>query len=233
MGALEPQGRKVRLLLIKTGKTPKVVTSSPDGRYLFVANWHSDSVSVLQIDSADPRDWSVTRTLASGRVPRGLSVSRDSRHLYVADMGGSVVAVYDLSTLGRTGEINVGRNPRHLVDDGTHVYASPSIEPPSSSALAPQAGLIDASADTCKSPRTIALDANRSIAFVVCYHADRLQAFSLPELRLINSWECSGHPVGVDTYEDGSALEVWVANYTAGTIKVFSYDTSHPAVAPP
>ena len=220
-----PKGRKIRLLFIKTGKTPKVLTSSPDGRYLFVANWHSDSVSVIQIDSPEPRDWSVVRTLGTGRVPRGLSVSRDSKNLYVADMGGSMLTVYDLSTFRKAGEINVGRNPRHLVDDGNHIYVSLN-QTAKLVSVNPAKGVIDASADTCKSPRTIALGANRSIAFVVCYHSDRLQAFTVPDLNLVDSWASAGHPVGVDTYEDGPALEVWVANYTAGTIKVFSFDTS-------
>jgi 6-phosphogluconolactonase (cycloisomerase 2 family) len=227
-----PKGRKIRLLFIKTGKTPKVITSSSDGRYLFVANWHSDSVSVLQIDSPEPKDWSVVRTLASGRIPRGLSVSRDSKYLYVADMGGSVMTVYDLSTFSKAREINVGRNPRHIVDDGSHMYVSLN-QTAKLVSVSVAKGVIDASADTCKSPRTIALGANRSIAFVVCYHSDRLQAFAVPDLNLMNSWESPGHPVGVDTWEDGPALEVWVANYMAGTIKVFSFDTSGPAPSTP
>jgi len=218
----------IRLLLIKTGKTPKVIASSPDGQYLFVANWHSDTVTVIRIDSPDPSEWVVVKTLVTGRIPRGLSVSRDSKRLCVADMGGRVIKLYDLPSLNRTGQIDVGLNPRHLVEDGDHVYVSLNQTARLVSVNMAQ-GRVDASAQTCKSPRTIALNAKRSVAFVVCYGSDRLQAFGLPALNLLNSWESPGHPVGVDTYEDGSALEVWVANYTAGTIKVFSYDVSQPS----
>jgi YVTN family beta-propeller protein len=226
------QGQEIRLLLIKTGKTPKMITSSPDGQYLFVANWHSDTVSVIRIDSADPKDWAVVKTLTTGRIPRGLSVSRDSKCLHVADMGGSVMKVYSLPDLNRVGEIRVGFNPRHLVEDGDHIYVSLNQAARLVSVNTTQ-GRIEASAQTCKSPRTLALGANRSVAFVVCYNSDRLQAFGLPGLNLLSSWESPGHPVGVDTYEDGSTLEVWVANYPAGTIKVFSYDTSVPILATP
>ncbi len=224
-------GSKVRLLFIKTGKTPKVITSSPDGRYLFVANWHSDSVSVVQIDSPDPKDWVVVRTLVTGRVPRGLAVSEDSKHLYVADMGGSAVTIYDLTAFTKAGEIYVGRNPRHLIDSEGHVYVSLNQAARLVNVNAAK-GSVDASADTCKSPRTIALGAKRSILFVACYHSDQIQAFTVPDLTPVSSWQSPGHPVGVDTFEDGSSLEVWVANYTAGTIKVFSYDESPSSPSP-
>lgn len=230
---VEPQkGRKIRLLLIKTGKTPKVITSSPDGQYLFVANWHSHSVSAIKIDSSEPKDWVVVKTLGTGRIPRGLSVSHDSKRLYVADMGGSVMKCYDLPAFNRTGDITVGYNPRHLIEDGDHVYVSLN-QAARLVSVDTMKGTIDASAATCKSPRTIAFGARRSIAFVACYDSDRLQAFGLPGLNLLASWESPGHPVGVDTYENGPNLEVWVANYTAGTIKVFSYDTSPSPSATP
>jgi YVTN family beta-propeller protein len=223
------KSQEVRLLLIKTGKTPKVIASSPDGQYLFVANWHSDTVSAIRIDSPNPKDWVVVKTLSTGRIPRGLSVSQDSKRLYVANMGGDVMKLYDLPALNKAGEINVGLNPRHLIDNGSHIYVSLN-QTARLVSIDTAKGRIDASAQTCKSPRTIALGARRSVAFVVCYNSDRLQAFGLPGLSLLNSWESPGHPVGVDTYEDGSTLEVWVANYTAGTIKVFSYDTSTPSL---
>jgi YVTN family beta-propeller protein len=219
------RGHEVRLLLIKTGKTPKVITSSPDGQYLFVANWHSDSVSVIRIGSPEPKNWDVVKTLYTGRIPRGLSVSRDSKRLYVASMGGSKMKCYDLPALNRTGEVTVGHNPRHLIENGDHIYVSLN-QAARLVSVDTMKGRIDASVSTCKSPRTIALGAKRSVAFVVCYKSDELQAFGLPGLNLLDSQESPGHPVGVDTYEDGPSLEVWVANYIAGTIKIFSYDTS-------
>lgn len=115
---------KVRLLWLKTGKTPKVVTSSPDGKYVFVANWHSSTVSVIGIDSNNPAEWHKIKDLQTGRVPRGLAVSPDSKFLYVAQMGGFGVSVVDLATLKKVDEIKVGANPRHIVTDGRFMYAS-------------------------------------------------------------------------------------------------------------
>ena len=36
--------------IIKTGKTPKVITGTSDNKTLLVSNWHSYNISVLQID---------------------------------------------------------------------------------------------------------------------------------------------------------------------------------------
>ena len=115
---------KIRLLWIKTGKTPKVITSSPDGRYLFVANWHSSTVSVIAIESENPAEWHKVKDIATGRIPRGMAVSKDSKYLYVAQMGGSGISVVDLATLEKVDEIRVGANPRHIVLAGRFLYVS-------------------------------------------------------------------------------------------------------------
>lgn len=38
---------KIKLPFINTGKTPKVIAETPDDRYLFVSNWHSNNVSQI------------------------------------------------------------------------------------------------------------------------------------------------------------------------------------------
>ena len=106
---------KVRLLFIKTGLTPKVISASPDGKYLFVSNWHSNTVSALDIASPDPRDWVKVQDLSVGHIPRGLAVSADSKTLYVALMGGSSVETVNLENFRKQDSIPVGLNPRHLI----------------------------------------------------------------------------------------------------------------------
>jgi len=214
--------RKVRLLWIKTGKTPKIVTSSTDGKYLFVSNWHSNTVSVLDIASSDKKDWMKLRDLKTGRIPRGLAVSPDSNYLYVAQMGGSEINVVDLITFQKVKTINVGRNPRHIVVAGDFMYVSLNM-------LA-KLVKIDLTADTLvksaktgRTPRTIALTKDKTIIFVVSYRGDALQAFSTEDLKFLGSWKSSVHPVGVDVYQDSDLLEVWVANYSSGTIRIFTF----------
>lgn len=218
--------RKVKLLWINTGKTPKIITSSPDGTYLFVSNWHSNTVSIIQIESPNRNDWIKLRDLKTGRIPRGLAVSADAKYLYVAQMGGSEISVVALDSLKKIKEIKIGRNPRHLVLDESFMYVSLNM----------LAKLVkfDLSTDkfiksvkTGRTPRTIALTKDKKIIFVVSYRGNALQAFSADDLKLLGSWKSSVHPVGVDVYQEGDSLEVWVANYSSGTINVFTYNYIH------
>lgn len=213
---------KIRLLWIKTGKTPKVITSSPDGRYLFVANWHSSTVSVIAIDSDNPAEWRKVKHLATGRVPRGMVVSGDSKFLYVAQMGGSGISVVDLATLRKVDEIRVGANPRHIVLGGGFLYVS--LNAGSKIVKVDMATRkVVKIAKTGKYPRTIVLSADKKTLFVVCYKSDELQAFATKNLSLIGSWKSALHPVGVDLFAKGGKREVWVGNYSSGTIKVFGF----------
>lgn len=214
--------RKVRLLWLKTGKTPKVITSSPDGRYLFVANWHSSTVSVIAINSYNPNKWRKVKDIKTGRIPRGLAVSTDSKYLYVAQMGGAGISVVDLESLEKIDEIWVGPNPRHIVLAGQFLYASLNAGSKIVKVDLTTRKVLR-KADTGKYPRTIVLSADGKVLYVVCYKSDELQAFTTQDLQLVGNWKSALHPVAVDLFTDGETREVWVGNYSSGTIKVFSF----------
>lgn len=211
----------VDLLFIKTGKTPKVITSSPDGKRLFVANWHSNTVSFLSINSPAPEGWKVKREVWAS-IPRGLLVTPDSKHLYIAEMGGSSIAMTTTAKYTKPVRTRLGLNPRHLLmHDGT-LYASLNINS-QIAALKLNSGSINR-VDTCKAPRTIAISPEAGILFSVCYKGEMLEAFALPDLTPLGAWESKLAPVGIDVYEAGDGLlEVWVANYRSGTLSVFSF----------
>ncbi len=225
---VEPRTKvKTDLLFIETGKTPKIITSSPDGHYLFVANWHSNTVSVFDISSSNPEDWHRIRDIRA-RIPRGLLVSPDSKTLYIAEMATEMVSIIDIETMKKTREIRVGLNPRHMTLRDNMLYVSLN--------LGSQMAMVDletgeiSKTDTCEYPRTIALSEPGDVLFSVCYKGDMMQAFSADDLTLIGSWESDPHPVGVDVYSSpDDYIEVWVANYSSGTIKVFTFRKPKPA----
>jgi YVTN family beta-propeller protein len=212
---------KIRLLWIKTGSTPKVIASSPDGRYLFVANWHSHSVSVLEIGSQSPEEWRVIGELTTGRIPRGLVVSPDSRYLYIAQMGSNHISVVDTANMKKIHQIVVGVNPRHLVISKGHIFSSLNIA--GKLIKIDQDWKIVGSVNTLPSPRTVAVSQDGLVIFVVCYDINYLQAFSADSLKDIGRFQSSGHPVGVTVYQSEDAYEVWVGNYSSGTIRIFTF----------
>lgn len=211
---------KVRLLWIKTGSTPKVITASPDGKYLFVANWHSNTVSVLNIESPYPQDWMKVRDLNLSPIPRGMAVSADSRTLYVALMGSRYIEVIDLISFQKRNRIESGTNPRHLIIQDHQMFATLN-----STAKLVRIHLENNQIDrvnTGRTPRTLVATTDGRFLFVTCYLDNTVQMFSRDSLRLLESWESSGHPVCVEVFQTGKNIEAWVGNHTSGTIKVFN-----------
>jgi DNA-binding beta-propeller fold protein YncE len=215
-----------KLLLLKTGKTPKVITSSPDGSYLFVANWHSNTVSIIDISTPEPSRWKKISDIKA-RIPRGLIVSEDSKTLYIAEMGAEDIMVIDLDKMKKIDNIHVGLNPRHLVLNHGSLFVSLNLG--SHLARVDLDNKVMAQAETCYLPRTIGIPRNSGAVFSVCYKGDKLQAFSSDDMRLIGEWDAGPRPVGLDVYssdEDENTFEVWVANYTAGTLTVYTFKKS-------
>ena len=214
--------KKVKLLWIKTGKTPKIITSTPNGQYLFVANWHSSSVSVINITSATPKNWSIIKTLKTGPIPRGLLVSPDSQFLYIGQMGSDYISIVNLNTFQKTQNIKVGINPRHMVMYKGDLFVSLNL---SAKLLKvnPISRKIIKSVKTFRKPRTIALTEDGQYIFSVSYLDNYLQVFSTDDLHLIGNWRSAVHPVGIAVYQNESTIEAWVANYSSGTIKIFTF----------
>jgi YVTN family beta-propeller protein len=212
-----------RLLWIRTGRTPKVITASRDGRFLFVSNWHDGTVSVLSIGGDDPASWEKIADFPGGRIPRGMAVAGEEGLLYVADMGSNSIAVVDVDALQPVSSIRVDPNPRHLVADGRFMYVSINSGARILKVDLEQERVVD-SADTDRTPRTIQLSPDGSLLFVTCYYADCVQAFTTGGLDLVGRWESAEHPVGIDVYQEGDLLELWVANYRSGTVKVITLE---------
>ncbi len=221
-GVPQQKRGKIRLLWIKTGSTPKVISSSPDGRFLFVANWHSHTVSVLNIESHNPGDWKIIDNLNTGRIPRGLAVSPDSRYLYVAQMGSNHISIVDLENMKKVDRIVVGVNPRHLVISDGFLYSSLNIAGKLIKIDLRNLHIVG-QVKTLPSPRTVAISQDGRYVFVVCYNIDYMQVFTANTLAPVGRFTSTLHPVGVTVYQNERSYEVWVGNYSSGTIKIFTF----------
>lgn len=211
--------------LIRTGMTPKVMAVTGDDRNLIVSNWHSNNLSVLDLDTSVYPWGKVTHTLPVPAIPRGIVVDGKRRKTYVAIMGGSTLAVADNDSWRMGPALNVAENPRHIVmDDSGHIFVSYN--------KLGQVACVDVATGrtlhtvaTHGQPRTISLSRNGRFLFVTCYKDDRLDVFKVSngELTPVTSLPCPGGPVGIDIFEDRDRLEAWVCNYRGGVIDVFSF----------
>lgn len=214
--------------LIKTGKTPKVISRTIDNKYLLVSNWHSYNVSVLEMDKNIYPFGKVISTIPVASIPRGIVVDDKNKKSYVAIMGGASLAVINNTAWMKESDMPVASNPRHLVmDTSGHLFVSYNK-------LA-KVACIDATTgntlfttSTHAQPRTIILSKNHNFLFVTCYGSDYVDVFKILDNSFlkVTSLPCKGHPVGVDIFEDDEKLEAWVCSYNNGSINIFSFKKS-------
>ena len=132
--------------LMETGPLPKMIATSPDGKYVAISHWGDNTIGLIDIASQDPRQWkyaalhvvdhqlklnyslkeSVNRDNGSGYALRGTVFTPDNHYLLVGCMGGGGgIAVIDLKTstyLGRM--MGMMSNVRHLVLRNGFLYLS-------------------------------------------------------------------------------------------------------------
>jgi DNA-binding beta-propeller fold protein YncE len=211
--------------LIKTGKTPKVISKTADNRFLLVSNWHSYTVSALEMDTSLYPMAKVIDTIRVAAIPRGIAVDDKKNKSYVAIMGGSIIDVINNSNWEKEDPIQVVSNPRHIVLDTSGRLFISYNKLAKIACVDTETGKTLFTADTHAQPRTIILSKNQKFLFVTCYSSDFVDVYKINETQFdkVASLPCKGHPVGVDIFEDNSKLEAWVCSYSNGSISVFSF----------
>jgi YVTN family beta-propeller protein len=98
---------KLRLVAtVRVGSQPDGIVVSPDSRFVYVANWDSDTVSVI---SAERKK--VVFTIPVGNCPTSVAVSPDGRNVYVANYCDNTVSVIDINYHKVVATISVGNSP--------------------------------------------------------------------------------------------------------------------------
>jgi len=211
--------------LIKTGKTPKIISKTADNKNLLVSNWHSYNVSVLEVKPDSFPYAKVISTIPVTAIPRGIAVDDKNYKSYVAIMGGASVTVINNWVWQKEDELSVASNPRHVViDSGGRLFVSYN-KLAKIACIDPATGKILFTASTHAQPRTIILSKDQRFLFVTCYSGNMVDIFKIEEkgFKKIYSLSCKGSPVGVDIFEDEEKLEAWVCTYTNGAINILSF----------
>jgi YVTN family beta-propeller protein len=90
---------------VATESHPNELIQSKNGRYVFVANANDNSVSVI-----DTKTWRVLETMSTvlyptklaGSTTNGLALSADEKTLYIANADNNCLAVFDVTTPGKS-----------------------------------------------------------------------------------------------------------------------------------
>lgn len=132
--------------LMETGPLPKMIATSPDGKYVAISHWGNNTVGLIDISSSDPKQWHhkevfiidhqldlhysltspVDRDNGSGYALRGTVFTPDGHYLLVGCMGGGGgIAVIDLQKSEYMGRLlGMMGNVRHLVIKNGYLYLS-------------------------------------------------------------------------------------------------------------
>jgi len=211
--------------LIKTGKTPKVIVKSANNTNLLVSNWHSNNISVLEINNNIYPYARVIDTIPVSAIPRGMVFDNINKKTYIAIMGGATISVVDNNTWKIVRNINIAANPRHLLqDDSGRIYVSYN-KLAQIACIDPVSGKTLFTASTPTQPRTMAFSKNKKFIFVTCYSGNKLAVFKIAgdHFEQINNLDVAGNPVGVDVFEDNESLEAWVCSYEGGELNIFTF----------
>ena len=215
--------------LIKTGKTPKVITKTADDKNLLVSNWHSYTISVLELNPDQYPYAKVINRIPVSSIPRGIAVDDRNSKSYVAIMGGASITVLNNWVWQREDDLQVASNPRHIVMDTSGRLFVSYNKLAQIACIDAETGKTLFTAPTHTQPRTIALSKNKQFLFVTCYKGNMVDIFKINKkgFKKLYSIECKGKPVGVDIFEDNDKLEAWVCTYTNGAINILTFKKSY------
>lgn len=218
-----------RVPLIETGKTPKVISRTANNNHLLVSNWHSRTVSILEMDSVSSPYGRIISTVPVSAIPRGIAVDDKNKKSFIAIMGGASLAVISNDTWKNDTILNVWSSPRHIImDTSGHLFVSYNSLG-KIACLDATTGKSLFTASTHAQPRTIVLSKNHKFIFVTCYTSDYVDVYKInaDNFEKIASLPCGGHPVGVDIFENDDKLEAWVCSYSNGAINIYSFKKSN------
>lgn len=195
------------------GSVPKVVTVTPDNKYILVTNWCSYTLTVISVETQR-----TVKTIKIGAYPRGIAVSLDSKYAYVAQMGGSVVHQISLTDFSDR-LLSVGLNPRAVVlsPDGNTLYATLNIP-----GKVTEYNLLThksiKSVSVGKGARSLDISTDGRALYVIGFDSGTLAKVRSSDLKVLQTVHVCKAAIGV-TYESQSS-RIWVACYN-GALKVF------------
>ncbi|MCD6578575.1 YncE family protein [bacterium] len=207
-----------KVIKIETGKTPKVIEITPDGKYALVANWHSHSISII-----DAKTYKKVKDIPmKGKfdyIPRGIAISSDSKRAYIANMRGGTISIIDLDNLKVISDIWITPNPRHIVltKDDKYLYISDNI-----GGKVIKYDIINkkkiAQTTVGKYTRTIVLSPDGNYVYANSYGENFIGVIDTKTMKLLKKVDFPS-PMGLSISPDGEQL--WVTSYRKGLVRVY------------
>ena len=217
---------------------PSDIAITADGRYAYVTNHLSGSVSVIQ--GADTPNPSVLTTLQVGGNPDDVAITPDDKYAYVTNADGKVDVIDGVGTTTPSvsaATLTVGNNPTALAitPDGDYIYVT--------NADTPSVSVIDAASTATPSvsptplsvgsfPDGVAITADGDYAYVTNLDSGTVSVIDGAET---GTPTVAPTPLTVGNGPWGVAIDgdyAYVANYESNTVSVIDdADSVSPSVS--
>jgi 6-phosphogluconolactonase (cycloisomerase 2 family) len=232
-GALTPQ-----ILSVVTGTSPDAIAIHPAGKFLYVANFGSNSVSAYAVGSGGALTALSNSPVQVGVGPSSLKVDPNGNFLYVANSGGADVAVFAIdATTGALTSISgspfsAGNQPVSITIDSTGAFAyvaNATDHSIAEYAINATTGALTAAAGsplgTTTEPLALAADPlGRFIYVTNVTAANQVASYSITpssgDLAAVTSVAAGLFPVSIAA--DPSGQYVYVANQNSNNVTVYT-----------
>ncbi len=102
---IDPKTRKIMKTYDPKGKTPHIVTAGKEGKWAYVSNAGSGTVSAIELATGK------LTSIPVGTRPEGSTLSKDGARLYVANRSSDQISIIDTATKKNIGSIKTGKQP--------------------------------------------------------------------------------------------------------------------------
>lgn len=221
------------------GSYPKVLCPSVDGSLVFVSNWVSEDISVLEAGSHR-----LLRRIRTGATPRGLAASPDGKDLYIALFGSGAILDLNLATwrLSTFWKADGGAKRHLLIDPGRGRLYATDMARDSLFAFDLASGRLLAEVPVGSNPNTCAASPGAGLIYVCTRgpNGDRGYEFTGPvagelvavdaqDLRVVARQWGGNQPTGLDVAPLTGAIVM--SDFLDARVEVFAYQA--PAMARP
>jgi len=205
---------------IEQGKNPSAVGVNPNTDMIYVANYSSNNVSVI-----DSNTNSVVTTISVGDWPDAVGVNPNTNKIYVANWGSNSVSVIDGETNSVATTISVGSGPEGIGVNASmnKIYVANSWDN-SVSVIDGQTNSVATTISVGNGPDAVGVNPNTNTIYVANRSSDNVsvidgQTNSVVKTILVGDWPDA---VGVNP----NTNTIYVANYYSDSVSVIDGNTN-------
>lgn len=230
----------------KASVTNVIVSCTQTGRFAYVANRQSNSISGFAIGSTGAlTPLSGSPFASNGTTPTALTVDPNGHFLYVANSGSNSVSVYSIGATGALSAVGfpvaTGTGPGAVtVDPTNHFLYVANLTSNSVSAFTISAGtltpIVDSPFSVGAEPSSLAIDANGNFLYVTNFNSNSISVFLIdPASGMLSAISGSPFAAGLGPVSiaiDPTDAFAFVANNTDQTIASYALNATTGALTP-